>query len=77
MALLVNNDLVEFNFLKETLQLSYGSLSTHCINLEKAGYLLVEKRFVGRKPNTRFAATNLGRKAFQDHLDALVKLKEL
>jgi hypothetical protein len=34
----------------------------------------VTKQFVGKKPNTSFRATKLGRKAFSDHIDALEKL---
>ena len=39
--------------------------------LEEAGYILVEKRFQDRKPQTRYQATEAGRAAFRDHLGAL------
>jgi DNA-binding PadR family transcriptional regulator len=42
--------------------------------LEKLGYVEVRKHFIGRKPNTQYAATELGRKAFAAHLVTLEKL---
>lgn len=74
MSVLVVNDWVEFTFLKETLELTDGRLASHIKALEKAQYLEVRKRFVGRKPNTSYRATDKGRRAFQDHLDALEQL---
>ncbi len=74
MSVLVVNDWVEFTFLKDTLELTDGRLASHIKALEKARYLEVRKRFVGRKPNTSYRATDKGRQAFQDHLDALEQL---
>lgn len=74
MSVLMVEDGVDFTFLKETLQLTDGNLASHLRALEEAGYLRIEKQFVGRKPNTRYTATTAGREAFQSHLDALEKL---
>ena len=74
MAVLMANDAVDFNTLKETLELTDGNLASHSSALEKAGYLLVEKRFIGKKPNTTFQATAAGKQAFQEHLQALEEL---
>ncbi|OON69022.1 winged helix-turn-helix domain-containing protein [Hymenobacter sp. CRA2] len=74
MAVLMANDAVSFNDLKETLQLTDGNLASHVAALEKAGYLQVNKQFVGKKPNTTYAATAEGKQAFQDHLTTLEKL---
>lgn len=71
MAVLMANDTVDFNMLKETLQLTDGNLASHSGALEKAGYIQVEKRFIGKKTNTTFQATKAGKKAFQEHLQAL------
>ena len=65
---------VDFNTLKETLQLTDGNLASHLRAMEDAAYLRVEKQFVGRKPNTRYSATTEGREAFKNHLDALERL---
>lgn len=67
-------DRVDFNTLKETLQLTDGNLASHLRALEEAEYLRVEKQFVGRKPNTTYLATEAGREAFKSHLDALEKI---
>jgi DNA-binding PadR family transcriptional regulator len=42
--------------------------------LEKAGYVEVSKQFIGKKPNTTYTVSKEGKKAFQEHLDALEKL---
>ncbi|OZI09031.1 transcriptional regulator [Siphonobacter sp. BAB-5385] len=74
MSVLMVNDWVEFNTLKETLQQTDGNLASHLTALEKVQYVAVRKGFIGRKPNTSFQATLSGRQAFQEHLDALEML---
>ena len=74
MAVLMANETVSFNELKEALDLTDGNLASHVSALEKAGYVLVNKQFVGKKPNTTYQATKDGKSAFQDHLTALEKL---
>ena len=74
MSILLVNDQVDFNTLKEMLDVSDGNLASHITALEKAEYVRVEKKFVGKKPNTTYSVTRAGRKAFNDHLNALEKL---
>jgi DNA-binding HxlR family transcriptional regulator len=74
MSVLLVNDWVEFVELKETLNVTDGNLASHLAALEKQAYLQVRKQFVGKKPNTSYAVTQAGRKAFNDHLNALEKL---
>jgi DNA-binding transcriptional ArsR family regulator len=74
MSLLVVQEELDFGSLKETLQLSDGNLASHMLALEKLGYVEVRKQFIGRKPNTQYAATDLGRRAFAEHLVGLEKL---
>jgi len=74
MSVLVVNDWVEYSELKDTLELTDGNLASHVSNLTKKNYVEVRKRFVKNKPNTSYRATQDGRKAFSDHLDALEKL---
>lgn len=74
MSLLMVNESLEFNRLKELLELTDGNLASHIAMLEKNQYIEVTKRFVGKKPQTTYSATEVGRKAFTDHLDALEKL---
>ena len=74
MSVLMVDERVDFSTLKDTLQLTDGNLASHLRALEEAEYLKVEKQFVGRKPNTTYHATDLGREAFKSHLDALEQL---
>ena len=74
MAALVVNDTVEFNALKELLEVTDGNLASHLKGLEAAEYITVQKSFNGRKPMTRYKVTRQGRKAFEMHIDALEKL---
>ncbi|RSK35455.1 winged helix-turn-helix domain-containing protein [Hymenobacter metallilatus] len=74
MAVLMANESVSFNELKEALDLTDGNLASHVAALEKAGYVTVSKQFIGKKPNTTYAASIEGKTAFQDHLLALEKL---
>ncbi len=74
MSVLMVNEKVNFNTLKEMLDVSDGNLASHISALEKAEYILVEKSFIGKKPNTTYKATKTGKKAFNEHLDALEKL---
>jgi DNA-binding MarR family transcriptional regulator len=74
MSVLMVNDAVDFTALKELLQLTDGNMASHLRALEELEYIVVQKQFVGRKPNTTYQATENGKKAFQDHLNALEKL---
>ena len=74
MAVLMVNDWVNFNTLKELLDTTDGNLSSHLSALEKAGMIRVQKQFIGRKPNTQYKATETGIKAFREHLDFLDRL---
>ena len=74
MSILMVNDQVDFNALKDTLDLTDGNLASHLSALEKSEYVAVRKSFIGKKPNTTYAATASGRQAFQEHLAALEAL---
>ncbi len=68
------NDDVDFNRLKELLDVTDGNLSSHTKTLENAEYIAIEKSFIGRKPNTRYRMTRKGREAFKKHIEALENL---
>ena len=74
MSMLMVNDSMDFNTIKEHLELTDGNLASHAAALEKEEYIVVKKEFVGKKPLTTYAATRKGKKAFNDHLDALEQL---
>lgn len=74
MSALAVNETLDFNTLKEFLDITDGNLASHIKGLEKEGFIDVEKSFVGRKPNTKYYMTKIGKKAFNEHLKALEKL---
>ncbi len=74
MAVLLTKNKSDFNELKTTLEVTDGNLASHLKALEKEQYIEVVKRFVGRKPNTQYLVTKLGKTEFQKHLNALETL---
>jgi DNA-binding MarR family transcriptional regulator len=74
MAYLVSAEVADFTELKDALQTTQGNLSVHLRKLEEAGYVEIEKSFLGRKPLTRARLTRAGRKAFASYLEAMKKL---
>jgi DNA-binding MarR family transcriptional regulator len=74
MSALLVNDEVNFNDLKELIQVTDGNLASHLKTLEESAYLKVKKGFIGRKTNTTYSVTKAGEKAFKAHLDALEKM---
>ena len=75
-ALLVNEE-VNFNDLKELIQVTDGNLASHLKTLEESAYIKVQKGFIGRKTNTTYSVTKAGEKAFKQHLEALEKMIRL
>ena len=73
MAYLASAEVADFNELKRVLEATQGNLSIHLRKLEDAGYIAIEKSFLGRKPLTRARLTAAGRKAFAAYLDAMAK----
>ncbi len=74
MSVLMVNDEVSFNELKELLDMTDGNLATHLKAIEKVKFLRVKKEFVDRKPKTTYEATNAGKHAFEAHLKVLEEL---
>ena len=74
MSILMVNESADFNMLKELLGVTDGNLASHTKALENENYIMIEKQFIGKKPNTRYIATAAGKKAFRDHIEALEKL---
>lgn len=74
MSVLMVNESADFSTLKELLGVTDGNLASHIKALESEGYVSVEKQFIGKKPNTSYHVTKLGKQAFTAHIDALEKL---
>lgn len=74
MSILVINDWIDFNEMKQLLEVTDGNLASHSAALEKKEYIEIKKEFVGKKPKTSYKATATGVTAFKAHLAALEKL---
>jgi DNA-binding MarR family transcriptional regulator len=68
---------LEFTRLKALTQATDGNLGSHLATLEKAGYVAIDKDFVGKKPRTRIGITPDGARAFRRHLDFLREVLEM
>jgi DNA-binding MarR family transcriptional regulator len=67
MAYLYVVESADFTFLMNQTGLTWGNLSSHMSKLEEAGYVRIEKMFVGKKPHTLASLTEAGRAAFRDY----------
>ncbi|MEY2596200.1 MAG: hypothetical protein RL634_2098 [Bacteroidota bacterium] len=74
MSVLVVNDSIDFITLKQQLNVTDGNIASHINALEKLNYIEIKKQFIGKKPNTSYVVTKLGKKSFIEHLNALEKL---
>lgn len=74
MSILMVNEEVSFNDLKQMLEVTDGNLATHLVTLEEEGFIKVHKGFIGRKTNTTYSVTKAGEKSFTDHIAALEKM---
>ena len=68
------NEYADFNTLKEFLDATDGNLASHLKALEQENYIIIEKQFIGRKPNTRYQVSKSGRVAFEKHIEVLEQL---
>jgi len=74
MAVLYACEEADFTYLMNATGLTRGNLSGHLARLEEAGYITIEKRFLGRKPNTLCRLTSAGREAFDTYWSRWRKL---
>jgi DNA-binding MarR family transcriptional regulator len=74
MSMLMVNEQMDFNTIKDLMNLTDGNLASHAAALEKVDYIVVHKSFVGRKTQTNYKATQTGKDAFNKHLKALEDL---
>lgn len=68
------NTSIDFVELKQLSKATDGNLGSHLATLEKAGYISIDKDFVGKKPRTRVSITREGRRAFEQHVSYLRSL---
>lgn len=74
MSALMVNEAINFNDLKQLLDITDGNLASHLKTLEENSFIKIEKGFVGKKTNTTYSVTKQGEKAFKAHLEALEKM---
>lgn len=74
MAYLSGVDSATFGELKERTGATDGNLSVSLRKLEETGYIAIDKRFVGRRPQTRASLTDAGRSAWLAYLDQMRNL---
>jgi DNA-binding MarR family transcriptional regulator len=65
---------LEFVRLKKLTGATDGNLGAHIDTLARAGYVVVDKAFVGKKPQTTVTATAAGRAAFARHVASLQEI---
>ncbi len=73
-AFLAGAEIADFSTVRDATKTTDGNASVHLRKLEDAGYVAVHKRFVARKPQTRYALTTSGRKALLDYVAHLENL---
>lgn len=71
MSILMNVDEADFVYLREKTEATAGNLSVQLDKLSSAGYISLEKGFVGKKTRTVCRVTDRGRKAFEEYVENL------
>ena len=71
MAILMNVEEADFVYLKEKTDATAGNLSVQLDKLSVAGYITVEKGFVGKKTRTTCRVTEAGKAAFGEYVETL------
>jgi DNA-binding MarR family transcriptional regulator len=74
MSVLTVNSWISFKDVKNILDVTDGNLASHIQALEKISFIEIKKQFIGKKPMTTYKITNIGKKAFEDHINGLEKL---
>ena len=66
----------EFLFLQRLIGLTKGNLSAHLSKLEEAGWVVVEKIFVDKKPKTFARLSDEGRREIAAYWEQIERLRE-
>ena len=74
LSLLIGVDAADFTWLRQKTGSTDGNLGAQMLKLEEAGYVAMEKRFAGRKPQTLYRMTPAGREALAAYVAALKSL---
>ena len=71
MSLLLGVEEADFVYIREKTGATAGNLSVQLDKLSEAGYISLEKSFVGKKPRTTCQITATGREAMATYVEAL------
>lgn len=71
MTILLSVDEADFNYLKEQTQATSGNISVQLEKLSSAGYIQVNKEFIGKKTRTSCRMTEEGKRAFEEYIETL------
>jgi DNA-binding HxlR family transcriptional regulator len=74
LSLLIGVEEADFTWLRQKTGSTDGNLGAQMLKLEEAGYVAMEKRFAGRKPQTLYRMTPAGREALAGYVAALKQL---
>lgn len=74
LSLLSSVDEAEFSWLRQKTGSTDGNLGAHLLKLEDAGYIVMKKKFIARKPVTLYKMTERGRTALVGYVQALRQL---
>ena len=74
LSLLIGVEEADFTWLRQKTGATDGNLGAQMLKLEEAGYVAMEKRFAGRKPQTLYRMTPAGREALATYVAALKQL---
>ena len=74
LSLLISVEEADFTWLRQNTGSTDGNLGAQMLKLEEAGYVAMEKRFAGRKPQTLYRMTSAGREALAAYVAALKSL---
>ena len=69
MSLLIGVEQADFVYIKEQTKSSAGNLSVQLEKLSSAGYINIEKGFVGKKPRTTCRITKEGTETFRQYVE--------
>ncbi|MFC4534589.1 winged helix-turn-helix domain-containing protein [Sphaerisporangium dianthi] len=73
-AFLSRNQKSEFGKIRDAVGISAAVLSKHMTSLEAAGYIEIQKGYVGKRPRTWLSMTAQGLDAFERHTAALLAI---
>ena len=65
---------LDYVFLKNQTNMSWGNLATHLNKLEDASYITVKKGYQGKKPQSQIQLTPQGRNALRDYKNTLQQI---